>query len=262
VLAFHGVSEISAADLAMLLAHSDPKIQRGGWRIASLSAVALSPSVYSSPMKGEDADVKRDAMIAAGWQGHAGLLPVLRYVCGDLNEKNWDAMLLLAILGRPEDLERILAIGAAAALGPRRFRALGAFGHPRVVDALLAAMLGSDPECAAAAGAAFTKITGADVRSGKRAEVPAAGESEFDKEFRETVALPDPERARKHWQSVGAGLASASRVCRGFVMAGGVDRAVLDRLDMESRWEALFRARFEGAWNGRAADVERFPLRG
>jgi hypothetical protein len=261
-MAFHGVSEISAAEVGMLLAHSDPKVQRSGWRIAALAGVVFSPSVYSSPMKGDDADVKRDAMIAAGWQSHAGLLPVLRYVCGDLDEKNWDAMLLLAILGRPEDAERILAVGGAAALGPRRFRALGAFGHPRVVDALLAAMQGSDPECAAAAGAAFTKITGADVRSGKRAEVPAAGESEFDKEFREAVALPDPERARKHWQSVGANFASATRVCRGFVMAGGVDRAVLDRFDMESRWEALFRARFEGVWNGKAADVERFPLRG
>ena len=264
ILAFHGVADTRAADLEILLGHGDPEIQRAGWRIAALSGVLVSPHTYASTMKSADAGVRHEAMIAAAWQGQTGLLVVLRCYVGNLDEKNWDAMLLLAILGQPEDLERILAIGDAAALGPRRFQALGAFGHPCVVDALLAAVENPDPGCAAAAGAAFTKITGADIRSGKRAEVPAegGGESDFDKEFQEVVVLPDPGRARQHWQSVRVNFASATRVCGGFALGASVDPGVLDQLDMESRRQALFRGRFEGAWNGKPAELERFPMTG
>jgi len=47
-----------------------------------------------------------------------------------------DALVLLAILGKPQDLPRILALGQAEQLGPRRFEILGAYGHPAVIEPL------------------------------------------------------------------------------------------------------------------------------
>ena len=150
----------------------------------------------------------------------------------------------------------------AADLGPARYRVAGAFGHPGVVDELLTGMQGPDPLTAAAAGAAFTKVTGFDVASNLRVTVPPADghePDEFEKEFLEEVRLPDADKARTHWQQVKGQYAKGTRWCRGLDLSRGPAKEALAQLDLESRWEACLRGKFEGTWTGSPASLEVFP---
>ena len=94
-----------------------------------------------------------------------------------------------------------MSLAKSTELGPLRYRVLGAFGHPGVVDELLAGLEKPDPLTAVAAGTAFAKITGFEATSDRRVVVPPADGHEpdnFEKEFLDQVVLPDPAKARAH----------------------------------------------------------------
>jgi hypothetical protein len=115
---------------------------------------------------------------------------------------------------------------------------------------------------AAAAGAAFTKITGCDVESSRRAVVlPANGREpdEFEREFLEEVKLPDVDRAQAHWAKVKGDFTKGSRYGRGLDLSAGATDDQLGQLDLESRWEALLRARFERGGAGSPSSYARYP---
>jgi hypothetical protein len=176
--------------------------------------------------------------------------------------KHWEEILLLAILGELSDLERILVAGKTSSLGPQRFQALGAFGHPGVVEDLLAGVESDDPLTAVTAGAAFTRITGANIESDTRVQVPPEDGSEpdeFEQEFLDEVTLPDPELAQAHWQQVQGVFSKGTRWCRGFDVSQGVTDEILAQLDLESRWEACLRGKFKDTWHGNLVDLVVFP---
>ena len=120
-------------------------------------------------------------------------------------------------------------------------------------------MASADPATAAAAGAAFRKITGANVDSDRRAQVlPEDGHQpdEFEKEFLDEVKLPDLQRARAHWDQVKQRFSASTRVCRGIDLSEGSGTETLPDLDMELRWEACVRGRFHGTWRGSLRELE------
>jgi hypothetical protein len=218
---------------------------------------------YKAGLEDEDPAVRRAALLAAAWARESWVLEHCRVITRHPAPDDWDAVLLLAILGRPEHVKDILAVGEVAELGPRRFQALGAFGHPKVVPVLLGVLGAEDPAAAAAAGAAFMKITGVDINTDKRVQVPTPGldeNDEFEREFLDEVVLPDAQRAQAHWSEAQARYSAGTRWCRGFDLSRGVTDDLLDRLDMESRWEACLRGRYEGTWKGSLVDRERFPM--
>jgi len=262
VLAFHFGTAPAPAMLGKLLTAEDPAVRRSGWRIVSYFASPVEPATYAAAFRDDDLTLRVAAATAAAWSALPGLLPVLRRTASDPAPEHLDQFHILAVLGSEADLPLLTALGTAETLGPGRFRLLGAFGHPAAVPTLLAAMSSPDPETAAAAGAAFTKITGQDVASDRRATVGKdAPQDPFDAEFADEVTLPDPERAGAHWEKVQPTLARASRVCRGFDVSGGLGRDDFVRLDMESRWELLLRSRYYGAWHGTPMQLEVFPQR-
>ena len=137
-----------------------------------------------------------------------------------------------------------------------------ALGHPVMIDFLLGEMESADPATAAGAGAAFSRMLGVAVESGRRATLqPADGKAvdEFEAEFQEEVTLPDPEVAQRHWKLVKPVFQQVCRLRRGFDVGGALTPEVFGALDMESRWEILLRARFQGKWNGSPLRLERFP---
>ncbi len=213
-------------------------------------------------MRDEDPAVRREAMWAAAWARQKWLLEHCRKLSNNPLPEHWDSILVLAILGESSDLERILAAGKATQFGPQRFQALGAFGHPGVVDTLLEGIESEDPLTAVAAGAAFTKITGADVESNKRVQIrPENGSEpdEFEQEFLEEVVLPSPQAAQTHWKKVKEEFSKGTRWCRGFDLGLGATDEILTQLDLESRWEACLRGKFRGTWQGSLIDLEAFP---
>jgi hypothetical protein len=187
-----------------------------------------------------DPGVRRNALLAAAWQGQRWVLDYCRTVAARPSPDNWDALLLLAIIGQAEDLPRVLAIGRCAERGPRRFAALGAYGHPQGMSDLMAAMEGKDLEIALAAAAAFEKITGVDVSG-------ASGS---------TDAPPHSGRATQVWQTLQARFPGAVRWCRGHDISRGAGPEIIAGFDLESRWEACLRGRFVKGWEARRLDNE------
>jgi len=211
-----------------------PQLER--WR-------SLASREYELALDDADPAVRRNALLAAAWKGQKWVLEYCRAQAARPAGENWEALLLLAIVGQREELPRLLAIGRAAELGSLRFAALGAFGYPQVMSEVMAGVGSQEPNVAIAAAAAFAKITGVEV---------AAQTVEADN----SVGLPDAESAARQWQKLQSKFADSQRWCRGFDVSRGVSPDVLTGLDLESRWEACLRGRYLGNWKETPLDRE------
>jgi hypothetical protein len=237
-------------------------VRQSGWRLVGYLGVPLEAKTYAAAMRDEDPGVRRAALYAGAWCGQPGVLAVCRKLAAQPTPEDRDALELLAILGTPDDARLVATLATTPALGPARFQVVGTYGHPALMDVVLAALTDKDPAIAGAAGAAFTKMTGQNVDSDKKAKLPPenGGEpDEFEAEFQEEVTLPDPEVAQRHWKLVKPVFQQASRLRRGFDVGGALTPEVFGALDMESRWEILLRARFQGKWSGSPLRLEAFP---
>jgi uncharacterized protein (TIGR02270 family) len=262
ILAFHRAFGSEPGRLLLLVREEEPAVRRQAWRVIACLGIPLDPKLYAAAMRDEDPGVRDAALLAAAWSRVPGVLTLARQLAEAPAPDNLAQLHLLAVLGSAQDLPRIRALVSMAALGPARFRIAVAFGHPALVDLLLAEMTNPDPVTAVAAGEAFTRITGQIVDSGQRVKVPPEGEGppdDFESEFQDEVLLPDPELARKHWETVRPQFAEAVRVARGLDLSRGATPQALGTLDLESRFEACLRARFQGSWPGSAIDLEAFP---
>jgi pSer/pThr/pTyr-binding forkhead associated (FHA) protein len=212
---------------------------------------------YRDALLDEDPGVRRTALLTAVWTRQPWLLDYCRQVATQPAGAHWDAVFLLAVLGTPADGPIMAAIGRADELGARRFRALGAFGHPHVVPELLRAVESNDATTAVWAGRAFTKITGLDVESEQRVAIqPDDGSDAGDPELLDEAFLPDRERIQREWQRIQSQLFRSMRWCRGFDVSGEVPEEVLAALDMESRFELALRVRYESGSILAPYDVE------
>jgi len=228
VLAFHSALEPTIPQIHRLLQHEDPSVRITGWRLVSYLGVPLEAKTYAAAMRDEDPGVRRAALYAGAWSGQPGVLAVCRKLAAEPSLENLDALELFAILGTPDDARSIAALATNAALGPPRFRLLGTYGHPALMDLVLTPENGGEPD-------------------------------EFEAEFQEEVTLPDPDVAQRHWKLVKPVFQQACRLRRGFDVGGALTPEVFGALDMESRWEILLRARFQGKWSGSPLRLEQFP---
>ncbi len=264
VLVFRWPDDLSPLPLGRSLACFDetPEVRRAAWQVAALRREPLNLVEYREGLADEDPRVRREVPWAAAWNGNREALEYCRLLAARPAPDIADVLRLLAILGTPTNLNAIRQAGRSLALGSQRFEALGAFGHPGVVDDLLEAMANPDVRTAVAAGRAFARITGLSVDSGERVPLPPEGgrePDEFEQEFLDEVHLPDAARARASWDGVRERFTAGTRWCRGFDLSHGAAEDVLAQLDRESLWEERLRARFEGRWAGRLADLEVFP---
>jgi len=242
-------------------------IRMEGGRPAPSAGPATPAACFRTAINDPDPAVRREVLLAAVWTRQPWVLDHCRRVSARPSLEHWDAIYLLAVLGTPEDLPRMLAIGRAAELGPKRFQALGAYGHPAVVEVLLAAMAGDDAQAAVGAGAAFRKIAGVDVDSDRLVRLPPetigpadeSGDSEAPPP--EQVILPDGQRARAYWGRLKNELPGCTRCCCGYDVSAAVSQEILGELDMESRWEAALRGNLQGTWQGSLIELEQFPQR-
>jgi hypothetical protein len=180
-----------------------------------------------------------------------------RSLCSPPLLENWEALLLLAILGEPADFERILSIGRAAELGPKRFQILGAYGHPEVVNDLIVGIENAEPAIAVAAARAFTKITGVDISSAaETASISNQGPQAESEPALDGAALPSAEIAAREWRKLKGKFSSGQRWLGGLEVSRGFPADSADKVDLESRFEACLRGRFQGTWQASRFDLE------
>jgi hypothetical protein len=256
---------LKVQQLEPLLRNKDAAVRRSAWRAVRAGEVAVPAATFRQAVEDEDEAVRAVALSAAAWSRQAWLLDHLRAAAARPAPQKPEGLVMLGLLGTPVDVPLIQRIATNAALGPGRFDAVAAYGHPEVVPALLVAMRDKDVASAAAAGDAFTRITGIDVASGRRATVPPADghePDEFEKEFLEEVMLPDAQAATERWQKVKGAFTAGTRWSRGVHLSETAGAADLATLDMQARWQARVRARYAGSWSGRYFEVEKFPMAG
>ncbi len=262
VLAGHGVLEMTNEQFNKFAKHEQPAVRHGAWRVAARTTIPRKPESYEAGLRDEDVGVRRRAMTAAAWGKHSGLLDFCRKTANQPGPDHWDAIHLLAILGKPAELPRFLTLTKSPDADPHSLQALGTFGHPGGLETLLAAMQSQNPRTAATAAAAFSKITGCLVDSDKRVSLPPEDGKEpddFEEEFLEEAKLPNLQLAREHWQKIQAPFSQGTRWCRGLDLSKPPPPEVLARLDMESRLETFMRLRFEGVWQGSLSTLEKYP---
>ena len=256
---------VTSDEIVPFLRHDEADVRRRAWRLIGYLGAAVGPKAYAAAMRDADTTVRRAALWAGAWCGEQGVLTVCRGLAAEPKADALEDLELLAILAGPEDLQLLKGLVANEALGPGRYRLAGAYGHPELMDLVLPGIANEDLPVALAAGAAFTKLTGLPIESGRRVTLPPEGggkPDEFEAEFLDEVLLPDSELAQRHWARVGAWLQRATRMQRGFDVGRPLSPDEFAALDMRSRWEMWLRARFHGVWRGSPLRLERFPQQG
>lgn len=264
VLAFHGALPLTGEQLRYFIEDDDATARRAGWRLAAFVGAQLPPKAYAAALRDEAPTMAAAALESGAWSGVAGVLPALRQFVESPTPERGDALHLLAVLGTVADTARIQAAVADPALGPARFALAGAFGSPHLMPLVLAGLEDDDPGVAAAAGQAFTRMTGVDVESDRHAAAqPADGAAsdEFDAEFQDEVFLPDPVKAHREWDRLRPQLEVMERLCRG-VDGTGAREVFGIEIDMQSRYDNCLRGRFARSWQGSLLDLWRFPQTG
>jgi len=264
VLWRHGALTFDPARLHGWLRHDDAGVRAAAWTLVSWLQPPLDPSLFAAGVQDAEPTVRSAALNAALWCAQPGLLTACQRMTSDPDATDPDAAWILAVLGDPRHLDTFAAMAANEAMGPQRFRIIGAYGHPALVQPILETLAHPDPETAAAAGVAFEKITGFNVESDAVADAaPPRGsaDDEFEAEFVAQVNLPDPARAHTLWQHVAPSLVAGTRFCRGADMNRPLDAATFDSFDMESRRETWLRSRYLGGWSGTPLDLEFHPQR-
>lgn len=259
VLGFHHYGDVSVGYIERLCHDADPAVRAMAWH-AAWHARALHIEVYEAGLNDEEELVRWRAGVSAAWVREKWLMTRLRELVRGNPSKHWNAVMLLAILGNASDLDFFQAIGRNAELGPGKFAALASFGHPSLMDIVIAGIESKDPQTAVAAGGAFTRMTGVNIDSNERVAVGPDGATDADNDFADEVILPDPLAARNHWDKTMPQFKKSLRICHGLDVSGRVSSEVRSQLDPKSRWEIALRGAYEGTWTGVAADLERFPL--
>src|SRR5438270_686554 len=116
--------EAPSAHFERFVKHDQAEIRQAGWR-AAVFGPPLRAETYQAGIKDGNPATRREALFAAAWGRQAWLLDHCRKAANTSSPEAWDALLVLAILGKPQDLPQILVGGQTTAFGSQRFRLLG-----------------------------------------------------------------------------------------------------------------------------------------
>jgi len=105
-LAFHGKLDPKVPRLSEFLQDENAPVRCAGWRVIMLNSSSLlsgseiSPQLSAAVGNDEDPAVREQALYAAAWTRQPWLLEHCRKAADEPSAENWDAVLLLAVLGR------------------------------------------------------------------------------------------------------------------------------------------------------------------
>jgi hypothetical protein len=163
----------------------------------------------------------------------------------------------LRLAGRDDAVEAALrALATPTPLPEPSLTACGADSIP----GLLAAIAGTDPTTAIAAGAILERMLGVSIASDHLWSPPC--DDDFDAAFAVATPLPDPALARAAWDEARPRLGEAKRIAGGQDLDGEIDEDELDLLTLSElaneRGEAEEFRRFPAILAEPSADGDRF----
>ena len=246
VLANQRLLNPAAPRLNTLLLESEPAVAELAWLAATIADVRdpsfLPQRPFRHALEQEAPKVRGAALRAAAWTGQEWTLPVVRDFAARADQA---ALVWLAALGMPEDFAAFSQLVLQLPSAEQRCVLLARFGHPGAFD-LVVSWLEEEDVLAAAAGEAFTRITGADIRGHRKTLDVAADADEFAREFAPDVWLPDAAKARAYLKRYGSIIAGGARWRAGVDVGGECTPEALARVDLEARWDLCARAALAG----------------
>jgi hypothetical protein len=241
------------ARLTALLRDADPATQALAWRAAravdAMAARGRRPRrELAAAVAHADARVRDAAWSAAAWSGTGSLAPTLRERAagGDAIALRW-----LAVLGSVDDVPLVQRATLAMPTGRARCELIARHGHPSGLNALVRWMAEADEGTQVAAGEAFEKITGLDVRGERREITPPEDADDFTRAMAPLAWFPDADRARTLLLQHTATWSAGQRWRRGHCLDAPPAPEATRALDMQARWDIAARS----AWAGGAAPV-------
>lgn len=250
-----------APGLPQLLTDPDPQVCSSAWLAAGRADfIARASGRFSDrdrphreALARPEPEVRDAVWCYRVWVGDVLAYPELRVAveAGDEIALCW-----LSVIGTVDDRARIGAAAMALGSPTSRCRVLARYGDPGILPVLLRWIEGDDAEAARAAGWAFSRLTGVDIR-GVRQPLPPRRKSPGigaepgpdlnDSDIAPLVWLPDAARARRALDRHGLDWSGARRLCQGSRVDPGQGPVELRPLDMQTRWDVGARASLQGA---------------
>lgn len=188
-------------------------------------------------------ELQRSALETSARLGVPDLASMCRRAAGRPENPPGAALAFLGVLGDPQDLPLFQNSLGRKPLALAALAGLGALGRTEAIPALIEAM--TDKDLTQAAGAAFTRITGAnDIRADKPLP-PPEGLSEEELEFFDPIFPADPAKARAWWEREKGRFTGEGRWQAGREVSKEPLGAAFQRLPLETRRDVYlgFRAR-------------------
>lgn len=261
-LSVHSPGDVKLERVQALLGDAAPQARALGWRIVRNAQASPAPSAFEAGLADESPLARKEATLSAAWCNARWFTEHTRSAPLEAKAEGLGLASWFAVLAGPSELERVRTWLRRAELGPARFQLAERYGHPLLIDDLLLAVQDPDARTAIAAADALSCLTGVDLESKQRVQLPPEDghkPDEFEKEFLEEAKLPDIPKAREAAAAAKAKFGSATRIRQGLDVAGALAPEQRDRLDLRGRAECHLRARAAGRWSGSAFDLERFP---
>jgi len=205
VLAFH---RCAAPGVEPLQDAEDPAARVLAWEATGRLARSCDPQRLDHTLRTDAPAVQRAALAAAARCAFPGLEAVcLRAFESD---GSTEALAFLGVLANDASTDVLVAALADAALSDAALRGLGAGGDVRALPHIISAL--ADPERAAAAAAAFVRITGVEDLPVREAEAPEEG-APAQAEDEQEAALPDVDAnaVQALWQQMAGRFAPQRR---------------------------------------------------
>lgn len=244
-LAARGMLAADAARLAALLMHDDAALAAFAWRVLALVDARAAAGPEPAParpwreaLSRPEPALRGAVLAAAAWSGQTWACTAARR----LAERGCPVSLgWWAVLAAPDDGPALFT--AAQALPPPARAALfGRWGDARAMPWLEQALRSGELATSAAAIEAWHRVTGVDLRGSRTVPPPAEDASEFEREMALPVWQPDLALLDEHAPLQREIVATGGRWNRGHALADPPAGAVLSRIDLPARWDALARA--------------------
>lgn len=232
------------AQLGRLLLNDDLAIAVLAWR--TLAVIDPTPCPVAPPYRAAlgspSADLRRAVFGAACWRGENRVAQQVQKLAeaGDVVGLEWWAATGDTSPNAP--WKSLLA----AQPGVTRCALIARGGHPSGIETLVGMMSDPDPHTAAAAGTAFTRMTGLDVEGRRQAEPVSADADDFEREFADALWLPDSTRAQQLWHHHAGRWGSGLRWCRGHEISATLSSGAQATIDLAARWDFGMRAALTG----------------